>query len=118
MGRVSLQHVIEMRDPRLYSDAMLSRLAAHRVSLCLHDMPGSESPLEAESPVLYVRFHGYGAKYGGSYPNRILDQWAERIARAVVSGRPAYAFFNNDIGGAAVRDAERLRERVFEHLAS
>jgi uncharacterized protein YecE (DUF72 family) len=56
-----------------------------------------------------VRFHGHGAKYGGSYPTAALRRWADWIRREMAEGRDAYVYFNNDIDGHAVRDAERFR---------
>ena len=75
-------------------------------------MPGSDSPLLTVGPIVYVRFHGYGTRYGGSYPDEVLDEWAVWIRRALAAGRDAYVYFNNDINGYAVYDAERLRMRV------
>jgi uncharacterized protein YecE (DUF72 family) len=111
-SRRRLRHVLEMRDPRGYEPWVLNLLTRYGVTLCAHDMPGSESPLLTVGPIVYVRFHGYGTKYGGSYPDEVLDEWAGWIRRALDDGRDAYVYFNNDINGYAVYDAERLRLRV------
>ena len=111
-SRQRLRHVIEMRDPRGYEPWVIDLLRRYGVSLCVHDMKGSESPLVMVGPVVYVRFHGYGTKYGGSYPDDVLDEWAGWIRGALASGRDVFAYFNNDIHGYAVYDAERLRIRV------
>jgi uncharacterized protein YecE (DUF72 family) len=108
-SRVRLQHVLEMRDPRGYEPWVLDLLQRYNVTLCVHDMRGSESPLLAIGPIVYVRFHGYGAKYGGSYPTEVLDEWARWLRRMLDAGRDVYAYFNNDMNGYAVYDAERLR---------
>lgn len=107
-----LHHVIEIRDPRGYEPWVIDMLRSYNVTLCVHDMAGSESPLLAVGPIVYVRFHGYGQKYGGSYPDELLSEWAEWIRGALAGGRDAYVYFNNDINGYAVRDAERLRRLV------
>jgi uncharacterized protein YecE (DUF72 family) len=104
-----LHHVLEMRDPRGYEPWVIDLLRAYNVTLCVHDMPGSESPLLTVGPIIYVRFHGFGAKYGGSYPDEVLDEWAQWLRRGLASGRDAYVYFNNDINGYSVNDAERLR---------
>jgi uncharacterized protein YecE (DUF72 family) len=104
-----LYHVLEMRDPRGYEPWVIELLREYDVTLCVHDMPGSESPLLTVGPIVYVRFHGYGAKYGGSYPLDVLREWAVWIRRALAGGRDAYVYFNNDVNGYAVYDAERLR---------
>jgi uncharacterized protein YecE (DUF72 family) len=111
-ARQRLHHVLEMRDPRGYEPWVIDLLRQYGVALCVHDMAGSESPLIAVGPIVYIRFHGYGVKYGGSYPDEVLDEWADFIRHALASGRDVYAYFNNDINGYAVYDAERLRLRV------
>jgi uncharacterized protein YecE (DUF72 family) len=111
-SRQRLLHVLEMRDPRGYEPWVLELLRQYRVALCVHDMRESESPLVMVGPIVYIRFHGYGTKYGGSYPDEVLDEWAMWIRRALATGRDVYAYFNNDINGYAVYDAERLRLRV------
>lgn len=80
--------------------------------MCLHDMSGSASPLREVGPFTYVRFHGADVRYGGRYPDEALDRWADRLGHELARGRGVYAYFNNDIGGHAPRDAVRLRERL------
>jgi uncharacterized protein YecE (DUF72 family) len=108
-SRQRVHHVLEMRDPRGYEPWVIELLKTYDVTLCEHDMPGSESPLVAVGPIIYVRFHGFGVKYGGSYPDEVLEEWAEWLRRGLATGRDAYVYFNNDINGYAVYDAERLR---------
>lgn len=116
--RHPLRHVLEMRDPRGYEPWVIDLLGRYRVALCVHDMPGSESPLLVIGPLLYVRFHGYGAKYGGSYPGEVLQEWAVWLRDGLATGRDAYVYFNNDVDGHAVHDAERLRLLVSDAQAS
>jgi uncharacterized protein YecE (DUF72 family) len=111
-SRRRLRHVLEVRDRNGYAPWLLDLLRQYDVALCVHDMHGSESPLLMVGPDVYIRFHGYGTKYGGSYPDEVLDEWAAWIQRALASGRDVFAYFNNDINGYAVYDAERLRLRV------
>ena len=104
-----LYHVLEMRDPRGYEPWVIDLLRQYNVTLCVHDMPGSESPMLSVGPIVYVRFHGYGAKYGGSYPTEVLEEWAVWLRRTLAAGKDGFVYFNNDINGYAVFDAERLR---------
>ena len=108
-SRHSLRHVLEMRDPRGYEPWVIDLLRQYRIALCVHDMPGSESPLLALGRLIYVRFHGHGAKYGGKYPSEVLQEWAVWLRGMTATGRDAYVYFNNDVNGYAVSDAERLR---------
>lgn len=104
---------IEIRDDRWYGPEAIRMLRGADVALCLHDMPGSATRPEPVGPFVYLRFHGAGGeKYGGRYPSQRLAAWADRIGSWVGDGLPVWAYFNNDIGGHAVRDAARLREMV------
>jgi uncharacterized protein YecE (DUF72 family) len=107
-SRRRVLNVLEVRDPRGYEPWVVDLLREHEVALCVHDMPGSVSPLVATGPILYVRLHGFARKYGGSYPDDVLAEWAGWIANETASGRDAYVYFNNDMNGYAVQDATRL----------
>ncbi len=103
---------VEVRDPSWYDEAVYSALREHGVALCLHDMRGSASPDCQVGPFVYVRFHGAGRRYGGRYPDDVLDDWAARLRHWAAQGLDCWAYFNNDVGGHAPRDAARLRDRV------
>ena len=103
---------IEIRDRRWYGSTLTAALEDAGVALCLHDMVGSASPPARVGPFVYVRFHGSGAKYGGRYTSQRLTAWAARIDAWARAGWPVWAYFNNDIGGHAVRDADRLRSML------
>jgi uncharacterized protein YecE (DUF72 family) len=103
---------LEIRDRRWYRDDVLAALSSSGVSLCLHDMPGSESRPDPIGPMAYVRFHGAGERYGGAYPPQRLRAWADRMVAWSRAGLPVWAYFNNDRGGQAVVDADRLRRMV------
>lgn len=106
----------EVRDPSWYADDVYALLDRPNVALCAHDMPGSATPRDAPGAFVYVRFHGATAAYAGGYPRRTLDAWADRLAAAVAGGRDVYAYFNNDQGGHAPRDAVTLRDALHARL--
>jgi uncharacterized protein YecE (DUF72 family) len=106
-------HAVEFRDPSWYHEDIFALLERHRVALCLHDMAGSASGQRAVGPFVYVRFHG-AQKYSGRYSDAMLQPWAEWMAAQQRSGRRVFAYFNNDVGGHAPRDAARLREMLGE----
>lgn len=111
-------HAIEFREPSWYIDPVFSLLQKHAVALCLHDMHGSATGKMVIGPFLYVRFHFGTQKYGGRYDDARLDEWAGWLAAQARAGRAVYAYFNNDVGGHAPRDAIRLRDRIAAHLRS
>jgi uncharacterized protein YecE (DUF72 family) len=108
---------IEMRDRRWYRRDLIDKLDAAGITLVLHDMPDSRAPIRRVGPIVYVRFHGAGERYGGAYSPQMLSAWARRIA-TWAEDAPVWAYFNNDIGGHAVRDADRLRRGVERRLGS
>jgi uncharacterized protein YecE (DUF72 family) len=103
------RHVIEFRDPTWYTPEVLALLERHDVSLCLHDMPGSASGRLRVGPCVYVRFHGASGRYDGSYPDERLADWARWLDEPAGKGIDVYAYFNNDVGGHAPRNALVLR---------
>jgi uncharacterized protein YecE (DUF72 family) len=109
-----VRHAIEFRDPSWYGDDTRALLTRHRVALCLHDMPGSATGQERVGPFVYVRFHGATSKYGGGYPEHRLRAWAEWLDAQRDAGADVYAYFNNDVGGHAPRDALTLRRLMEE----
>jgi uncharacterized protein YecE (DUF72 family) len=63
----------------------------------------------------YLRFHGPDAvahPCHGRYGAERLEPIARLVDRWLGEGRDAYAYFNNDVGGAAVEDAGWLADRL------
>lgn len=111
-----LTFVFEFRDSSWYADATFTLLERYGASFCAHDMPTSKSPALAVGPIAYLRFHGGTGKYVGRYPDAALRDWADWIAAQARSGRPVWTYFNNDIGGHAVHDAQTLLAMVRQAL--
>lgn len=110
------RHGIEFRDPSWYDDRVFERLARYGVALCLHDMQGSATERMVVGPFVYVRFHHGTARYGGRYSDERLDEWAGWLGGRLTEGFDVFAYFNNDTGGHAPRDAIRLRNRIHARL--
>jgi len=106
------RHTIEFRESSWYDDRVYELLRRHNVALCLHDMQGSASGKLVVGPFIYVRFHFGTKRYGGRYSDERLDEWAEWLAARAAEGLHVFAYFNNDSGGHAPRDAVRLRQKV------
>jgi uncharacterized protein YecE (DUF72 family) len=104
-------HVIEFRDPSWYVEEVFNVLKQYDVSLCLHDMEGSRTGFRAAGPAVYIRFHG-PQKYHGRYSDHRLAEAADWCAARLGEDVPVYAYFNNDTGGQAPRDALRFRDLV------
>jgi uncharacterized protein YecE (DUF72 family) len=111
-----VQHVLEFREPSWYADDVSALLERYRVARCLHDMKGSATGMERIGPFVYARFHGVGGTYTGAYSEERLERWADWLDAQRRLGAPVYAYFNNDVGGHAPRDAVTLR-RLLEARA-
>lgn len=103
------RHVLEVRDPGWYVEPVFELLRAHDVALCLSDHHHAPAPWLRTASFVYVRGHGPGGHYSGSYGDAELTVWADRIAAWRAEGCDVYAYFDNDIGCAAPGDALRLR---------
>jgi uncharacterized protein YecE (DUF72 family) len=101
-------YVFEFRDRDWYRDEALAMLDRFGAGFCIQDMPDSKSPEAVTGRLAYVRFHGPAGKYQGSYPDKDLERWARRMREWEGLGKPVYAYFNNDIGGFAPRNAKTL----------
>jgi uncharacterized protein YecE (DUF72 family) len=108
---------VEFRDAGWYSPAVLELLADHGVALCISDHHAAPAPAQATASFVYVRLHGPGGRYAGRYPEDELAAWAERIAAWRAEGRDVFAYFDNDIEGAAPLDAEALKTRIVNAAA-
>jgi uncharacterized protein YecE (DUF72 family) len=108
------RHIVEFRDPSWYADDVSAMLERYGVARCLHDMKGSATGQERVGPSVYVRFHGASGTYSGAYPVERLERWAEWLQRQRREGADVFAYFNNDVGGHAPRDALSLRRMLEE----
>jgi uncharacterized protein YecE (DUF72 family) len=109
---------IEFREPSWYTDTVYALMRKYKVALCLHDMHGSATGRTVVGPFVYVRYHFGTQKYGGRYDDDRLDEWADWLAARALEGMPVFAYFNNDTGGHAPRDAVRLRDHIASRLTA
>jgi uncharacterized protein YecE (DUF72 family) len=108
----NLVNVFEFRDPTWFTPDVYGILRGHQASFCIFDMPGLNCPMEVTAPAIYVRFHGSGVPYGGSYDDAVLAAWAKRVSTWVQGGHDVYVYFNNDGMAAAVQNANTLKQMV------
>ena len=96
---------------------MFETLAAHGAALCVHDIL-AEHPWRLTASWTYLRYHGPSpsGRYAHSYAPRKLAVDADRIVELLTAGRDVYAYFNNDLDGHAVHDAQALRRYVQDRL--
>jgi uncharacterized protein YecE (DUF72 family) len=107
------QYVFEFRDESWLTNEVYKVLRKYNAAFCIHDLGGTQTPLEVTANFTYIRFHGPGeAKYAGSYSTGALKSWARRIYEWRRDLKQVYVYFNNDVGGHAVENAKTLKELV------
>jgi uncharacterized protein YecE (DUF72 family) len=107
------RHAFEFRDAAWYTEETCGVLDRHGAAFCEHDK------LDARPPRLtggfrYVRFHGTAGKYAGRYGAAALRPFAQGCLASAARGTDVFVYFNNDVGGHAVRDALDLLALVGE----
>jgi uncharacterized protein YecE (DUF72 family) len=106
------RYAFEFRDESWNCDEVYQLLRKRRVAYCPFHLAGYQSPIEITANFTYVRLHGPGGKYQGSYDDNALRKWADRIREWRNSLRAIYVYFDNDDSGYAAHNALRLRELV------
>jgi uncharacterized protein YecE (DUF72 family) len=87
-------------------------LDAQGAAFCEHDLVDLRPP-RLTGGFRYLRFHGATGKYRGRYGKRALRPVARDLRRW---NGDAYAYFNNDQFGHAIRDALDLSELLADPL--
>jgi uncharacterized protein YecE (DUF72 family) len=103
---------VEPRHPSWFNEDVRELLGAKGAALCWADRRGPITPLWRTADWGYVRFHGGRASPRPCYEAASLTSWAERIQHAWGSAADAYAYFNNDHRGCALRDAAVFSRRL------
>lgn len=104
------RYAFEFRDPSWDKPEITKLLKKFQAAYCMFDLAGYQSPQTLTANFTYIRLHGPGRKYEGSYSRATLESWAARLREWDLDR--AYVFFDNDQAAYAVDDALRLRELV------
>jgi uncharacterized protein YecE (DUF72 family) len=104
------RYAFEFRDSRWFEPEILEVLKEHAVALCLYEFAGREAPLEVTADFVYIRLHGPEGPYQGSYGDKALRAWTNRIDGWARKGLDVYCYFDNDDRGFAPKNALRLKE--------
>jgi len=101
-----------LRHPSWNDPAVYALLESHRAAYVVMSGADLACVPRATTDLVYVRMHGPepATMYTGSYTSDDLRWWAERISAWDNEGRDVWMYFNNDLGGHAVRNALSLRE--------
>lgn len=102
---------MELRHASWDDPAVYALLERHGAAYVVMSGAGLRCVPRATSELVYIRMHGpdQDSMYAGSYPADALRRWAERILVWEREGRRVLVYFNNDLGGHAVWNAQTLK---------
>jgi uncharacterized protein YecE (DUF72 family) len=102
------RYAFEFRDATWYDESIYDLLRRHRCAFCIYELGHHQSPMEVTGHFVYLRLHGPGKKYQGSYSMDCLRKWARRCRSWQKKGLDVYVYFDNDQAGYAAFNAQRL----------
>jgi uncharacterized protein YecE (DUF72 family) len=103
------QYAFELRNSTWHTTEIYRLLRRHNAAFCIFEIAGFHSGFEITAEFTYVRLHGPGGAYQGSYPAETLRNWADRIRAWRRDLSAVYLYFDNDQGAYAVDNARELK---------
>jgi len=91
----------EFRHASWYCEELYELLRENEMGLVIHDKTPANTPIvESATSFTYLRFHGPGGNYRGSYSDDILAEYATYIKEWQLEGKNVFVYFNNTMGNA------------------
>lgn len=109
------RYAFEFRDQTWLNDETFDLLAGSNAAHCIYDLNGFVSPEKITTDIAYVRLHGPGGPYEGSYGSSALNDWAASFSAWRRRCEAVYCFFDNDQSGYAPENAQRLQTMLTAH---
>lgn len=106
----AFKNVVEFRHPSWWNEQVYQAFGDRSIVFSGISHPTLPQDVIHNSGTLYYRFHGAKDLYRSGYSRSELTSFIDTVNEANVSD--AYVFFNNDIGGSAVRNAADLKQLV------
>jgi uncharacterized protein YecE (DUF72 family) len=104
------RYTFEFRDQSWYVDTVFELLKKYNCAFCIYQLAGHHSPIIATADFVYVRLHGPGDKYQGSYDTKSIKSWAGLCRTWAAGGRDVYVYFDNDREAFAAFNALALKK--------
>ncbi len=103
-----LRYSFEFRNKRWFSDSVFDILSRYNVAFVSVSAPELPDDIVVTADFVYIRFHGKTRWYDYLYSDDELSRWADRI-KEHAEEHDIYCYFNNDVGGYAIRNARYLQ---------
>lgn len=103
----------EFRNKSCFDKPNIALLRKYGAALVIsHSSKYPAPPPQATADFAYFRFHGPREMFASSYTDAQLEEWANRAAALSRDTHSIFAYFNNDSGGHAPRNARDLRRKI------
>jgi len=105
-----VRNVFEFRNESWLTGSVVDLCREFGVALCMADRPAFLDTTAQTADFVYLRRHGSEGNYIGEYSEEQLARDAARIRKYLADRLQVFIYYNNDLGGAAPRNARRLAE--------
>jgi uncharacterized protein YecE (DUF72 family) len=106
------RYVFEFRNPDWFNERTLELLSQRGAAFCIFEIGDVESPRRITSEFTYIRLHGPGKPYQGSYTTGALSGWADAFSSWAGGGTEVFCYFDNDDSGYAALNAAELSAMI------
>jgi uncharacterized protein YecE (DUF72 family) len=106
------RYTVEFREKSWLTGPVYSLLEQHNIAFCIYELEYFMSPVITTADFVYVRLHGPGLKYQGSYSDDVLRSWAKHAKKWNAEGKDVYVYFDNDQAGYAAYNAITLQRML------
>ncbi|MDH7475949.1 MAG: DUF72 domain-containing protein [Microgenomates group bacterium] len=106
-------YAFEFRHSSWFDKAIYKVLKKYNTAVVLSDNPGLWPKINIETAnFFYLRLHGSKELFTSSYTDNELNFYAKLMKNKFKKGLDVFCYFNNDAGGAAVVNAQKLSRLV------
>jgi uncharacterized protein YecE (DUF72 family) len=106
------RYTFEFRNVTWYTEHVFHLLKTYNAAFCIYELDGHLSPMQITADFVYVRLHGPGGKYQGSYTDKQLAAWGKQCLAWQKEKKDVYVYFDNDQYGYAAFNAVRLLQLI------
>ncbi len=111
------RYTFEFRNETWYDESVYETLRQFNAAFCIYELQHHLTPIQVTADFIYIRLHGPGNKYQGSYTDQQLKKWAEKCKAWQKENKDVYIYFDNDQQGFAAFNAQRLKTLVQPSLS-
>jgi uncharacterized protein YecE (DUF72 family) len=112
LPKKKFRYVFEFRNETWYTPEVFKALEKYNCAFCFYELDHHVSPFKVTADFVYVRLHGPGHKYQGSYKTSSLKQWQKKGAKWSGEGKDVFIYFDNDQAGYAAFNAKSLSRMI------